>query len=48
MFNNPADILCRHIERSREVIEDPAVTVLDLYCGPMGGRRFHQNAGDQQ
>jgi N-acetylmuramic acid 6-phosphate etherase len=35
MFNNPADILCRHIERSRKHIEDPRVTVLDLFCGSM-------------
>ncbi len=34
-FNNPAAILARHIERSRQVIEDPAVTVLDLASGPM-------------
>jgi N-acetylmuramic acid 6-phosphate etherase len=35
MFNNPASLLASHIERSRRVIENPAVTVLDLYCGPM-------------
>jgi N-acetylmuramic acid 6-phosphate etherase len=35
-FNNPATVLVRHIERSRQVIEDPRVTVLDLACGPMG------------
>jgi len=35
VFNNPADVLARHIERSRQVIEDPAVTVLDLTSGPM-------------
>jgi len=34
-FNNPADILAKHIERSRKAIKDPRVTVLDLYCGPM-------------
>ncbi len=34
-FNNPADVLVRHIERSREVIEDPRVTILDLTSGPM-------------
>lgn len=34
-FNNPAAILARHIERSRQVIESPAVTVLDLTSGPM-------------
>ncbi|MBR4519018.1 MAG: hypothetical protein IKO65_08465 [Victivallales bacterium] len=35
LFNNPADILAAHIERSREAIEDSRVTVLDLSCGPM-------------
>jgi len=35
LFNNPADILCEHVERSKAVIMDPDVTVLDLYCGPM-------------
>ena len=34
-FNNPAAILSQHIERSRQVIEDPGVTVLDLSSGPM-------------
>lgn len=35
VFNNPADILAAHIERSREVIEAPDVTVLDISSGPM-------------
>ena len=35
VFNNPADILAAHIERSRRVIQDPTVTVLDLASGPM-------------
>ncbi len=35
LFNNPPDILVGRIERSREVIEDPAVTILDLSSGPM-------------
>jgi N-acetylmuramic acid 6-phosphate etherase len=35
LFNNPAAILVEHIERSRRAIEDPRVTVLELYCGPM-------------
>lgn len=34
-FNNPPKILAEHIERSRQVIADPRVTVLDLSCGPM-------------
>jgi len=35
VFNNPARILSKHIERSRRVIESPGVTVLDLSSGPM-------------
>ena len=35
LFNNPMSVLIEHIERSRRVIEDPHVTVLELYCGPM-------------
>ncbi|MHB8996245.1 MAG: N-acetylmuramic acid 6-phosphate etherase family protein [Armatimonadota bacterium] len=35
VFNNPADILSANIERSREVIQSPLVTVLDLATGPM-------------
>ena len=36
LFNNPAPLLAQHVERSRQVIQDPRVTVLDLACGPMG------------
>ncbi len=35
VFNNPAKVLCRHVERSREVIEDERITSLDLTTGPM-------------
>lgn len=35
LFNNPAEILVKNIERSKRAIEDPGVTVLDLYCCPM-------------
>lgn len=35
VFNNPAEVLCAHIERSRRVIEDTRVIVLDLASGPM-------------
>ncbi len=34
-FNNPADILARHVERSREVIDCDQVVKLDLATGPM-------------
>ena len=33
--NNPPQLLAKHIERSRQIIEDPRVTVLDLSSGPM-------------
>ncbi|MDO5553684.1 MAG: sugar phosphate isomerase [Planctomycetia bacterium] len=35
LFNNPADILSRHVERSEKVISDSRVNVLDLSTGPM-------------
>lgn len=35
VFNNPADVLAAHIERSRRVIECPSVVVIDLASGPM-------------
>ncbi|MCK7533410.1 MAG: hypothetical protein MZV63_21445 [Marinilabiliales bacterium] len=50
LFNNPADILCKHIERSRKAIEDPRVTVLDLFCGPMaiaGSTRMQATTSEQ-
>jgi N-acetylmuramic acid 6-phosphate etherase len=50
LFNNPADILATHIERSRVVIEDPRVTVLDLFCGPMavaGSTRMQATSSEQ-
>ncbi len=33
--NNPLDVLARHVERSRRVIEDPRIVKLDLSTGPM-------------
>ncbi len=30
VFNNPADILRAHLDRSRKAIDDPRVTVLDI------------------
>jgi len=35
VFNNPAEILCEHVERSRQVIQDDRITSLDLTTGPM-------------
>jgi len=50
LFNNPANILCKHIERSRKAIENPEVTVLDLFCGPMaiaGSTRMQATSSEQ-
>ncbi len=35
VYNNPTDLLCRHVQRSREVIEEPRIGKLDLATGPM-------------
>lgn len=35
VFNNPAETLGRLVERSREVIDEPRITKLDLATGPM-------------
>jgi N-acetylmuramic acid 6-phosphate etherase len=35
VYNNPDDILCQHVERSREVIEDPRIEKINLTTGPM-------------
>ncbi|MBN1344063.1 MAG: sugar phosphate isomerase [Phycisphaerae bacterium] len=35
VFNNPADVLREHVERSRQVIDDDRITKLDLASGPM-------------
>jgi len=35
VYNNPTELLCRHVKRSREVIEVPRITKLDLTTGPM-------------
>lgn len=50
LFNNPADVLASHLERSRKAIEDPRVCVLDLYCGPMalaGSTRMQATTAEQ-
>lgn len=50
LFNNPADILSEHLERSRKVIQDPGVTVLDLFCCPMalaGSTRMQATTSEQ-
>ncbi len=35
VFNNPSAVLCEHVARSREIIEDDRITKLDLSSGPM-------------
>ncbi len=35
VYNNPDDILCAHVERSREVIEDNRIEKINLTTGPM-------------
>lgn len=35
IYNNPDDILCRNVERSREVIEDKRIEKINLTTGPM-------------
>ncbi len=50
MFNNPAELLSEHLERSRRAIDDPRVCVLDLCCGPMalaGSTRMQATTSEQ-
>ena len=50
VFNNPADILRSHLARSREAIDNPKVTVIDLYCGQMsvaGSTRMQATSSEQ-
>jgi N-acetylmuramic acid 6-phosphate etherase len=35
VYNNPDDILCEQVERSREVIHDPRIEKINLTTGPM-------------
>ena len=35
VYNNPDGVLCRHIERSGEVIGDPRIAKINLTTGPM-------------
>jgi N-acetylmuramic acid 6-phosphate etherase len=35
VYNNPEDILCQHVKRSREVIEEPRIEKINLTTGPM-------------
>src|SRR5436190_2603096 len=35
VYNNPDDVLCQHVTRSREVIEEPRIEKINLTTGPM-------------
>ncbi|HXP62158.1 MAG TPA: hypothetical protein VN829_16795 [Dongiaceae bacterium] len=35
VYNNPDELLCRHVQRSREVIEEPRIRKVNLTTGPM-------------
>jgi N-acetylmuramic acid 6-phosphate etherase len=35
VYNNPDEILCQHVERSREVIQDSRIEKINLTTGPM-------------
>jgi len=35
VYNNPTDLLCRHVQRSRQIIEEPRIRKLELATGPM-------------
>ena len=50
VFNNPADILRERLDRCRAAIDDPRVTVLDIYCGSMslaGSTRMQATTSEQ-
>ncbi|MBR3223247.1 MAG: hypothetical protein IKF72_13585 [Kiritimatiellae bacterium] len=50
VFNNPADILRARLDRCREAIDNPKVTVIDLYCGSMsvaGSTRMQATSSEQ-
>src|SRR6267142_907665 len=36
VYNNPNDVLCAHVQRSREVIQEPRIEKINLTTGPMG------------
>jgi N-acetylmuramic acid 6-phosphate etherase len=35
VYNNPDDVLCEQVQRSREVIQDPRIEKINLTTGPM-------------
>ena len=50
VFNNPADLLRTYLDRCRAAIDNPRVTVLDIYCGAMsvaGSTRMQATSSEQ-
>ncbi|HEX2948940.1 MAG TPA: sugar phosphate isomerase [Armatimonadota bacterium] len=50
LFNNPAELIHEKLERCRQAIDNPRVTVLDLSCGPMaiaGSTRMQATTAEQ-
>ena len=50
VFNNPADLLRGYLDRCREAIDNPKVTVIDIYCGSMslaGSTRMQATSSEQ-
>ena len=50
VFNNPARLLRGYLDRCREAIDNPKVTVIDLYCGSMsvaGSTRMQATSSEQ-
>ena len=50
VFNNPASLLRGHLDRCREAIDNPRVTVIDIYCGSMslaGSTRMQATSSEQ-
>ena len=50
VFNNPADLLRGYLDRCREAIDNPKVTVIDIYCGAMsvaGSTRMQATSSEQ-
>ena len=35
IYNNPDEILCEHVQRSREIIQDSRIEKINLTTGPM-------------
>ena len=50
LFNNPTSLLWERLDRCRKAIDNPAITVIDLFCGPMalaGSTRMQATTSEQ-